>query len=172
VGASFLLVVARCWIHNLALHLARRIGDCPLGERRRAKLIAICKNGSKVVTFPSFNCERHAHILRQGPKSPGLIILEHELTNDTAQAFIDNHYLIPDNNWNAISAAEMDGQNKPYQNTEGTLGPVTYAAVVRYNLNNMKRRNSNNTNGVVRTSTPAMLALCGAALTGVAAWLS
>jgi hypothetical protein len=99
-----------------------------------------------------------------------LIILEHELTNDSAQAFIDNHYLIPDNNWNAISAAEMDGLNKPYQNAEGTTGPVTYAPAV-HKQNSVQRRNSNDTSGVVRTSTLAMLTLCGAALTGVAAWL-
>ncbi|KAF8505848.1 glycoside hydrolase/deacetylase [Russula emetica] len=67
----------------------------------------------------------------EGSKTPGLIILEHELTNDTAQAFINNYYLIPSNNWKAVSAAEMDGLNKPYQNAEGTTGPVTYAAVVR-----------------------------------------
>jgi len=85
-----------------------------------------------VVTFPSFNCERQTYILCQGSKTPGLIILEHELTNDTAQAFINNYYLIPNNNWNAVSAAEMDGQNKPYQNAQGTTGAVTYEAVVRY----------------------------------------
>lgn len=105
-----------------------------------------------------------------GPKSPGLIILEHELTNDTAQAFINNYYLIPSNNWKATSAAEMDGLNRPYQNAQGTTGTVTYAPVVR-KQNSVKPRNSNDTNGVVRTSTPAMLVLSVAALTGVGAWL-
>lgn len=170
MGASFLLVVARLDSY-LALHLARRIGNCPLAERRRAKLVAICKNGSGVVIFPSFNCERHAYILCQGPKTPGLIILEHELTNDTAQAFINNYYLIARNGWKAKSAAEMDGLNKPYQNAQGTTGAATYVPVVR-KQNSVKPRNSNNTNGVVRTSTSGMLALCVAALTGCAAWLS
>ena len=64
----------------------------------------------------------------------------------------------------------MDGQDKPYQNADGTTGAVTYAAVVRKNLN-VKARNSDDTNGVVRTSTSTVLALCVAALTGVAAWL-
>jgi chitin deacetylase len=165
--------LSHVWIHNLALYLARRIGNCPLAERRRAKLVAIWKNGSGVVIFPSFNCERHAYIyiLCQGPKSPGLIILEHELTDDTAQAFINNYYLISRDGWNAISAAEMDGLNEPYQNAQGTTGAVTYAAVVR-KQNSVKPRNSNDTNGVVRTSTSGMLALCVAALTGCAAWLS
>lgn len=71
-------------------------------------------------------------IMRQGSKSPGLIILEHELTNDTAQAFMNNYYLIPKNNWKAVSAAELHG-NKPYQNAVGTTGPVTYAPVVKSN---------------------------------------
>jgi chitin deacetylase len=66
----------------------------------------------------------------QGSKTPGLIILEHELTNDTAQAFINNYNLISSNGWNAISAAEMDGQNRPYQNAVGTTGAVTYSRVV------------------------------------------
>jgi hypothetical protein len=71
----------------------------------------------------------------QGPKTPGLIILEHELTDDTAQGFINNYNLIPSNNWKAVSAAKMDGQNKPYQNAVGTTGAVTYAAVVRKQIN-------------------------------------
>ena len=71
-----------------------------------------------------------------------------------------------------MSAAKMDGLNKPYQNAQGTTGAVTYAAVVR-KQNSVKPRNSDNTNGVVRRSTSAMLVLCVAALTtGVAAWLS
>jgi hypothetical protein len=73
---------------------------------------------------------RQAYVLCQGPKTTGLIILEHELTDATAQAFINNYYLIPGNDWKAISAAEMDGENRPYQNAEGTTGAVTYARVV------------------------------------------
>lgn len=66
----------------------------------------------------------------------------------------------------------MDGLNRPYRNAQGTTGAVTYAPVV-LKQKSVKPRNSNNTNGVVRTLTPAMLVLCVAALiTGVAAWMS
>ncbi len=122
---------------------------------------------------------------------PGLIILEHELRNDTAQAFINNYYLMPSNNWTVVSAAEMNGLNKPYQNAEGTTGAVTYAPIVPrqnsapptvispsapplepshisgrrvYSRNPMMARKSDKTNGVCRTSTSAVLVLCAAVL--------
>ena len=83
-----------------------------------------------------------------------------------------NYHLIHDNHWNAVSAAKMDGQDKPYQNSKGTTGAVTYAAVVRKNPN-VKARNSNDTNGVISTSSSSTTpALCVAALMGVAALLS
>lgn len=42
-----------------------------------------------------------------GPKSPGLIILEHELTNQTVQCFIDAFPQIKANGWNIVSQASM-----------------------------------------------------------------
>ncbi|KAH9943415.1 uncharacterized protein BXZ73DRAFT_97456 [Epithele typhae] len=44
-----------------------------------------------------------------GPKSPGLIILEHELSNDTTGAFIQAFPLIAQNGWKFESLARLDG---------------------------------------------------------------
>ncbi|KAI0268179.1 hypothetical protein BC834DRAFT_821301 [Gloeopeniophorella convolvens] len=65
-----------------------------------------------------------------GPKSPGLIMLEHELSNFTVQAFIANFPLIAANNWKPVSVAQLDGTNTPYQNSQGTTGAVTPADIL------------------------------------------
>ena len=52
-----------------------------------------------------------------GPKSPGLIILEHELTNDTVTAFMDNFPLMQQNGWKMISTAEVNGSKPVYQDS-------------------------------------------------------
>lgn len=99
-------------------------------------------------------------------------MLQHELTNETAEAFIKNYHLIPSNNWASVSAAQMDGQDRPYQNAIGSVGTVTYSHVVGKKNGIASIVKARNTNGVVRTSTSAMFAYYVAAFTGVAAWLS
>jgi len=54
-----------------------------------------------------------------GPKSPGLIILEHELTNQTVQCFIDAFPQIKANGWNIVSQASMANAGGAWAN----LGP-------------------------------------------------
>ncbi|KAF8575625.1 carbohydrate esterase family 4 protein [Ramaria rubella] len=57
-----------------------------------------------------------------GPKSPGLIILEHELTNSTAGAFINTYPTMKSNNWTAVSAVQLfDGA---YQNADDDVSSV------------------------------------------------
>ncbi|KAF8516469.1 carbohydrate esterase family 4 protein [Hysterangium stoloniferum] len=57
-----------------------------------------------------------------GPKSPGLIILEHELTDKTSQAFIDTFPVLKSHNWIPVSAVQLfDGA---YQNSPGATGSV------------------------------------------------
>ncbi|KAI1786526.1 glycoside hydrolase/deacetylase [Ganoderma leucocontextum] len=66
------------------------------------------------------------------PKSPGLVILEHELTNDTVGAFIQVFPLIAQNGWKFESLARMDG-GAVYQNSadaNSTLIPATVGAPV------------------------------------------
>jgi hypothetical protein len=52
----------------------------------------------------------------KGPKSPGLIILEHELTNQTVQCFIDAFPQIKANGWNIVSQASMATAGGPWVN--------------------------------------------------------
>lgn len=61
-----------------------------------------------------------------GTHSPGLIILEHELDDDTVSAFIQTYPLVVDHAWTVTSVAKLDGLDKPYQNAEGTTGDVQY----------------------------------------------
>ncbi|KAH9179608.1 carbohydrate esterase family 4 protein [Lactarius sanguifluus] len=65
-----------------------------------------------------------------GPKTPGLMILEHELSDGSVQAFIDNYPLIGANSWRPVSVAQLDGLNAPYQNAQGTNGTVTASDIV------------------------------------------
>ena len=59
-----------------------------------------------------------------GPKSPGLIILEHELSNESVQAFMAGYPLMKQNNWTLVSVAELNGQSA-YQNAASDTSPVT-----------------------------------------------
>ena len=72
----------------------------------------------------------------KGPKSPGLIILEHELSEITVSAFMEAFALIAQNGWKFVSlvqalgkmASDSNPQNPPSRQhvTPGnTAGPVS-----------------------------------------------
>lgn len=67
-----------------------------------------------------------------GPKNPGLIVLEHELSQYTVQAFIDAYPLIKSNGWNVVSVTELDGESA-YANADGDDGSVTPASGIFLN---------------------------------------
>ncbi|KAI0796647.1 hypothetical protein C8Q75DRAFT_729533 [Abortiporus biennis] len=69
-----------------------------------------------------------------GPKHPGLVILEHELYDQTVQAFITAFPLIKSNGWQFMSLAQMNSSS-PYQNTASATGPVTPDPDVIVNAN-------------------------------------
>ncbi|KAF8877556.1 hypothetical protein CPB84DRAFT_1752107 [Gymnopilus junonius] len=56
------------------------------------------------------------------PKHPGLIILEHELTNITVSGFIEAYPLIQQNGWNCQSLIKASGNGATYQNAQGDTG--------------------------------------------------
>ncbi len=58
-----------------------------------------------------------------GPKSPGLIILEHELSNSTVSAFINAFPSVKTNGWTVNSLAQLDG-GSAYQNADGDDGDI------------------------------------------------
>jgi hypothetical protein len=63
-----------------------------------------------------------------GPKTPGLIILEHELTNMSASAFIAAYPTIVSNGWKLESVATLVSQGAGvYQNAQDSTASVTPA---------------------------------------------
>ncbi|KAF7433435.1 hypothetical protein PC9H_005387 [Pleurotus ostreatus] len=66
-----------------------------------------------------------------GPKSPGLIILEHELSDQSVQAFISAYPEIKANGWRTLSQAEIPG-GSVYQNEDddGNVTPNLVGAQV------------------------------------------
>jgi len=63
-----------------------------------------------------------------GPKNPGLIILEHELSDQSVQAFMDAYPIMKSNGWNTVSVAELSG-GPVYQNSDNSTTPVTPGTV-------------------------------------------
>jgi len=59
-----------------------------------------------------------------GDKTPGLIILEHEITEAQIQIFINAYPLMKSNGWNLVSVAQLGPTGSAYQNANGTTGPV------------------------------------------------
>lgn len=65
-----------------------------------------------------------------GPKSPGLIILEHELSDQSVQAFIDAYPLIEQNGWNMMSAARCYSDTAYHNAASSTSDQVTPAGIL------------------------------------------
>jgi chitin deacetylase len=64
-----------------------------------------------------------------GPKTPGLIILEHEISDQMVQIFMDSLPVMQSNGWNLTSVAQLGPTGSAYRNAIGQ-GPVTAANVV------------------------------------------
>ncbi|KAJ7753909.1 hypothetical protein DFH07DRAFT_1029884 [Mycena maculata] len=60
-----------------------------------------------------------------GPKSPGLIILEHELLNQSVNTFILAYSVMKQNNWKMMSLVQLVGNNVTHQNADTSTSPVT-----------------------------------------------
>lgn len=64
-----------------------------------------------------------------GPKSPGLIILEHDTSEAAVDAFISAYPAIKANGWQLVSQAQLsNGHGSTYQNVDAQ-GKVTFKAV-------------------------------------------
>lgn len=118
----------------------------------------------------------------------GLILLEHELTVQSAQAFIDSYPLIGKNGWNVVSAAQINGT--PYDNAHDATGPVTSAGILQDDVTStlpsssasqsttsceststVGQSRSSDFNGVSRSTVSAVLALEVTLFASVAGWL-
>ena len=60
-----------------------------------------------------------------GPKSPGLIILEHELSNMSVSAFINAFPLVKANGWTPLPVTRMRDGMEPWRNAADDTGAVT-----------------------------------------------
>ncbi|KAJ7185323.1 glycoside hydrolase/deacetylase [Mycena filopes] len=65
-----------------------------------------------------------------GPKSPGLNILEHELTKDSVASFAAAYPVMLSNGWNVVSLAQLVGGNSSYQNSPSSSGAVALADIL------------------------------------------
>ncbi|CAE6485274.1 unnamed protein product [Rhizoctonia solani] len=65
-----------------------------------------------------------------GPKSPGLVILEHELSTQSVQIFMDNYPLIAQNGWKPTSIPGIAGGNW-YLNSADDTSPVTTVGIAQ-----------------------------------------
>lgn len=65
-----------------------------------------------------------------GPKTPGLIILEHELDNNTTTAFINAWPLMSSTGWNVQSVTRIFGS--VYSNSQDSISPVQPANGILY----------------------------------------
>ncbi|KAJ7771364.1 hypothetical protein DFH07DRAFT_804088 [Mycena maculata] len=68
-----------------------------------------------------------------GPKSPGLIILEHELSNQSVAAFMAAYPVMKANNWNTTSVALIVQGTTAYQNAASGLDAVTPMGILASN---------------------------------------
>jgi len=68
-----------------------------------------------------------------GPKSPGLIILEHELSDESVAAFMAAYPVMKANNWNTTSVTQIVQGTTAYQNAASSLDAVTLEGILASN---------------------------------------
>jgi len=68
-----------------------------------------------------------------GPKTPGLVILEHELSDLAVSSFMSAYPLMVSNGWKVVSLAQTDGLGV-YQNALDLSSPVAPAQVGDLNI--------------------------------------
>ncbi len=56
-----------------------------------------------------------------GPKSPGLMVLEHELSDDTIQAFMNIYAIVKANGWQIVSLAQLNDSRPTVPNLSTEL---------------------------------------------------
>ena len=122
-----LFTLSRLWCPNPTSapeigNLARTEGLLPKESR------TTCSSGSQVPSHLRtlyFFSQKYA----PGSQNPGLVILEHELSTGSVQAFINAFPLFKQYNWNLKSLATIEGltpyQNAPDDTSTPTLVPLT-----------------------------------------------
>jgi chitin deacetylase len=87
------------------------------GAQPSRELVLTSKDGSQVYIYLAL--DRHdPNQSSKGPKTPGLIILHHEIAQAQVQVFINAYPLMLQNGWNPISAARLGPTGSAYQNAD------------------------------------------------------
>ncbi|KIO34382.1 carbohydrate esterase family 4 protein [Tulasnella calospora MUT 4182] len=73
--------------------------------------------------------EASLHKFITGPKSPGLIILEHELYPETVEAFVNAYPLMKSSGWDVRNIPDLFGAPY-YQNAQDNTGAVTQSTIL------------------------------------------
>ncbi|KAJ7368305.1 carbohydrate esterase family 4 protein [Mycena albidolilacea] len=71
-----------------------------------------------------------------GPKSPGLIILEHELSDQSVAAFMSAYPLMKSNKWTTASVAQIVDGTSAYQNSASSSAAVALSDILASNSSN------------------------------------
>ncbi|KAK1225963.1 hypothetical protein PQX77_011076 [Marasmius sp. AFHP31] len=88
-----------------------------------------------------------------GPKSPGLVVLEHESTDQIVRSFMESYPRVKSNGWQTKSLAALLGD--PYQNVKGNdVSPANIYgnANANVNTNSNSSTSATTTNGAAPTS--------------------
>jgi len=82
-----------------------------------------------------------------GSKTPGLMILEHELSDQSVDAFIAAYPLIKANNWKTASVARLLDGTSAYRNADSSTGAVTSAGILDFKGGDSSDSDSNSAPG-------------------------
>jgi len=85
--------------------------------------------GSSGVTLESVEASMAAWLA--GPRSPGLIILEHEITQDDVTNFLTSYPLMKSANWNMVPVGQLTNHDW-YKNSKNNTSPVSNMDLIQY----------------------------------------
>ncbi|KAJ7129671.1 hypothetical protein C8R44DRAFT_777382 [Mycena epipterygia] len=90
-----------------------------------------------------------------GPKSPGLIILEHELSDESVASFIAAYPVMKANNWKTASVAQIVGGPSAYQNAPSSSGAVNLAGILASSNSGSSNTGASNSGNASSVSVPS-----------------
>lgn len=102
-----------------------------------------------------------------GPKSPGIMILEHELSTLSVNAFIDGYPLAKAAGWTPRAVSQFHQGDSPYQNAAGNTGDVTSAPLLANGGGSNLQTSASTTTGAASTTNATATASQSATKTGV-----
>lgn len=93
------------------------------------------------------------------PKSPGLIILEHEIASVTVDAFMTAYPMIKSNGWKFMSLAKAIGDGSTYQNAEGSMSDDVESAgiILPASSSSSELESTTSASAATATTSPASL---------------